>query len=70
MFVDVTRSAGIDFHLTCGSLQKLYIVETQCGGAAAFDYDNDGWMDILLVDGSTLDRLPRREVPSAPPLPQ
>jgi len=25
-----------------------------CGGAAAFDYDNDGWMDILLVDGSTV----------------
>ncbi len=54
LFVDVTRSAGIDFRLTCGSLEKLYIVETQCGGAAAFDYDNDGWMDILLVDGSTL----------------
>ena len=55
LFVDVTRAAGIDFHLTCGSQQKLYILETQCGGAAAFDYDNDGWMDILLVDGSTLE---------------
>ena len=55
LFVDVTHSAKIDFHLTCGSLEKLYIVETQCGGAAAFDYDNDGWMDILLVDGSTVD---------------
>jgi len=55
LFVDVTRAAGIDFHLTCGSLEKLYIVETMCGGAAAFDYDNDGWMDILLVDGSTLE---------------
>ncbi len=55
LFVDVTRAAGIDFRMTCGSLEKLYIVETQCGGAAAFDYDNDGWMDILLVDGSTLD---------------
>ncbi len=54
LFVDVTRAAGIDFRLTCGSQEKLYIVETQCGGAAAFDYDNDGWMDILLVDGSTL----------------
>jgi hypothetical protein len=54
LFVDVTRAAGIDFRLTCGSLEKLYIVETMCGGAAAFDFDNDGWMDILLVDGSTL----------------
>jgi enediyne biosynthesis protein E4 len=55
LFVDVTRAAKIDFHLTCGSHEKLYIVETQCGGAAAFDYDNDGWMDILLVDGSTVE---------------
>ena len=55
IFVDVTRAAGIDFHLNCGSKEKLYIVETQCGGAAAFDYDNDGWMDILLVDGSSIE---------------
>src|SRR5258708_17571196 len=54
LFVDVTDAAGIDFRMTCGGEEKLYIVETQCGGAAAFDYDNDGWMDILLVDGSTL----------------
>jgi hypothetical protein len=56
LFVDVTHAAGIDFRLTCGtSKEKLYILETQCGGAAAFDYDNDGWMDILLVDGSTIE---------------
>src|SRR5437899_9981737 len=55
LFVDVTHAAGIDFRLTCGGPEKLYIVETQCGGAAAFDYDNDGWMDILLVDGSTIE---------------
>jgi hypothetical protein len=54
LFIDVTREARIDFRLTCGGRQKLYIVETMCGGAAALDYDNDGWMDILLVDGSTL----------------
>ena len=55
LFVDVTQAAGIDFHLTCGGKEKLYILETQCGGAAALDYDNDGWMDILLVDGSTIE---------------
>jgi enediyne biosynthesis protein E4 len=55
LFTDVTLSAGLNFHLLCGSREKLYIVETQCGGAAAFDYDNDGWMDILLIDGSTID---------------
>src|ERR1700694_1548492 len=48
LFVDVTHAAGIDFRLTCGGQEKLYIVETQCGGAAPLDYDNDGWMEILL----------------------
>ncbi|PYV57107.1 MAG: hypothetical protein DMG98_11130 [Acidobacteria bacterium] len=56
-FTDTTRIAGIDFHLTCGSAEKQYIMESMCGGVAVFDYDNDGWMDILLVNGSTLEDL-------------
>jgi len=56
-FADITHAAGIDFHLTCGGAQKRYIMESMCGGIAVFDYDNDGWMDILLVNGSTLDDL-------------
>lgn len=54
-FEDVTRAAGIDFHLTCGSTEKKYIMESMCGGVAVFDFDNDGWMDIYLVNGSTLE---------------
>jgi len=54
-FADVTSSAGLDFHLTCGSLEKRFIMESMCGGIAVFDYDNDGWMDIFLVNGSTLE---------------
>ncbi len=54
-FTDITRAADIDFHLTCGSAEKLYIMESMCGGVAVFDYDNDGWMDIFLVNGSTLE---------------
>jgi hypothetical protein len=53
-FTDVAKTAGIDFHLTCGSAEKRYIMESMCGGIAVFDYDNDGWMDIFMVDGSTL----------------
>ena len=56
-FADVTRAAGIDFYLTCGGPEKRYIMESMCGGIAVFDYDNDGWMDILLVNGSTLEDL-------------
>jgi hypothetical protein len=56
-FADVTNSAAIDFHLTCGSPEKRYIIETMCGGVAVFDYDNDGWMDIYFVNGSTIEDL-------------
>jgi enediyne biosynthesis protein E4 len=56
-FADVTRVAGIDFHLTCGSTEKRYIMDSMCGGVAVFDYDNDGWMDLYLVNGSTLEDL-------------
>ena len=57
LFADVTRASGIDFHLTCGSSDKRYIMDSMCGGVAVFDYDNDGWMDIYLVNGSTLEDL-------------
>ena len=57
LLADITHAAGIDFHLTCGGPQKLYIIESMCGGVAVFDYDNDGWMDIFLVNGSTLEDL-------------
>jgi enediyne biosynthesis protein E4 len=53
-FTDVTRAAGIDFHLTCGTADKEFIMDSMCGGGAVFDFDNDGWMDIYLSDGSTL----------------
>jgi enediyne biosynthesis protein E4 len=56
-FADITAAAGIDFHLTCGSPEKRYIMESMCGGIAVFDYDNDGWMDIFLVNGSSLEDL-------------
>jgi hypothetical protein len=56
-FTDITRASGIDFHLTCGGAEKQYILESMCGGVAVFDYDNDGWTDILLVNGSTLEDL-------------
>jgi hypothetical protein len=38
-----------------GEKTKRYILETTGGGAAFFDYDNDGWLDIFLVNGSSFE---------------
>jgi len=54
-FADVAKQAGIDFRLTCGGPEKLYIMDSMCGGVAVFDFDNDGWMDVFLVNGSTVE---------------
>ena len=53
-FQDVTRAAGINFHLTCGGAEKRYIMESLCGGVAFLDYDSDGGLDIFMVNGSTM----------------
>lgn len=64
-FQDVTAKAWIDFHLTCGSAQKLYIMDAMCGGIGFIDYDNDGWPDIFLLNGSTLQQLNSRTSPAS-----
>ena len=65
LFEDVTRAAGLDFHLTCGGAEKLYIMESMCGGVAVFDYDNDGWPDIFFVNGSTLEDMKTGKAPTS-----
>lgn len=49
--VDVTREAGISFEHNSGAFGKKYLPETLGSGCALIDYDNDGWLDILLVNG-------------------
>jgi hypothetical protein len=54
VFVDVTHAAGLDkFHYRGGSPEKATILETPGSGVALLDYDNDGWLDIYLLNGST-----------------
>jgi len=54
-FVDVAAKVGITLMNICGGASKDYIVEANGNGTAFFDYDNDGDMDVLIVNGSTLE---------------
>ena len=51
--VDVTREAGIDFTHDNGAFGKKYLPETLGTGVAFLDYDDDGWQDLLLVNGTS-----------------
>ena len=49
---DVTAQAGINFHHNSGAFGSKYLPETLGPGCAFLDYDGDGWLDILLVNGT------------------
>jgi hypothetical protein len=55
--VDVAARAGVTLLNICGDTTKDYIVDSNGAGAAWIDYDNDGALDLLLVNGSTRDHL-------------
>jgi hypothetical protein len=64
-FADVTAHAGLQTHIVYGGTSgNTYILETTGTGVAFLDYDNDGWQDIFLVNGTTLDGFPRGQEPS------
>jgi len=53
VFSDATRQAGINFKHENGASREKYLPETMSAGALVFDYDNDGWADIFLVNGGS-----------------
>jgi hypothetical protein len=56
VFQDIAEKAGLTkWHHQMGSPEKQFIIETVGSGVGLLDYDNDGWLDIYLVNGSTYD---------------
>jgi hypothetical protein len=56
-FVDVAAEVGLDFEYTNGAVGDYFLIETMGAGAAFLDYDQNGWLDIYLVDGFDLAHL-------------
>jgi enediyne biosynthesis protein E4 len=66
-FTDVTAAAGLSsaINISGTSVDKQFLLEEMGCGAAFFDYDNDGWLDIFLVNGSSLDPNVRDKKPTS-----
>ncbi len=58
-FIDTAKEAGLRAEMICGGSEKHWIMEANGSGVAVLDYDNDGLLDILIVNGSTVPRLIR-----------
>jgi enediyne biosynthesis protein E4 len=64
IFKDIAEKAGLTtWRHTMGTPAKNYILETTGSGVALLDYDNDGWLDIYMVNGSTFDALSGKAEP-------
>ncbi len=58
VFQNITEQAGLGkWHYTSGTPGKQFILETPGSGVGLIDYDNDGWLDIYFVNGSTYEAL-------------
>jgi hypothetical protein len=63
-FTDVTSALVVHFKYLSSHTPKHYLLETMGGGVALFDYDNDGRLDIFLVNGAPLqDPTPQGSIP-------
>jgi hypothetical protein len=64
-FANIAREAGLTAKTIYGGQDtNKYLLETTGCGAAAFDYDADGWLDIFLVNGTVLEGFPKGQEPT------
>jgi len=68
LFVEVTSDALLEHPTTCGSEEKDWIIEVNGGGLVVEDFDADGKLDLVVVDGSTVDRARAGEAGEPPRL--
>lgn len=65
-FLNVARESGLNAKTFFGGEHKnKYLLETTGCGAAFYDYDNDGWLDIFLVNGQRLEGFPAGQEPTS-----
>ena len=65
-FVDIGRDAGLNAKTIFGGEHKnKYLLETTGCGVAFYDYDNDGWLDIFLVNGRRLENAAPGQEPTS-----
>ena len=65
-FINIGRESGLNAKTIYGGEHKnKYLLETTGCGVAFYDYDNDGWLDIFLVNGSRLEGFPKGEEPTS-----
>src|SRR6266568_1401971 len=64
-YVDVAETAGLTARtVIAGHKSKDFLLTTTGGGVALIDYDNDGWLDIFLVNGWGLEPFAKGEEPT------
>ena len=63
-FTDITTEVGLDFVHSAGADDQLHLPAVSAGGAALFDFDNDGDLDIYLTNGNHV--LPEERVEEGP----
>src|SRR5690348_4702393 len=64
-FTDVAQQAGVNFvNVFGGAKAKRYLLETTGSGVAWIDYDRDGYPDLFLVNGTTIEGFPEGKAPT------